>query len=205
MSGNATGSQLDGKFCIWFPPRHLTAVQNRLSDGMATHKLRERESCRRDRVGNMYRHRDRGMTDNAASPPNEKRWKESKRQVLGLNLAVYHINEGSCSTEPGDNNQSFGMQICLHFLASASHPHNTTVCHMQVCLHLFTLLMSLVSFHHVRHAQKEGRDIFFASMPALKDTFPFYSHVLLVWSQYNLYRLSVYMYYRVFHKIPVSF
>ncbi len=53
----------------------------------------------------------------------------SKRQVLGLILAVYHINEGSCSIEPGDNNQSFGVQICLNFLASASHPHNFTVSH----------------------------------------------------------------------------
>lgn len=46
------------------------------------------------------------MTDNATAPLNEWRRKDGKRQVLGLNLAVYHINEGSCSTEPGDNNQS---------------------------------------------------------------------------------------------------
>lgn len=164
----------------------------------------KRESCRRERRGNMYRHRDRGVTDNAAAPLNERRWKESKRQVLGLNLAVYHINEGLCSTEPGDNNQSFGMQICLHFLASASRPHNTTVCHMQVCLHLFTLLMSFVSFHHIWHAQKEETDIFFASVPALEATFSCYLYILLVWSQYDLQRLSVHI-YRIFHKIPVSF
>ena len=89
------------------------------------------------------------MTDNVTAHLNEGGWKESKRQVLRLNLAVYHINEGSCSTEPGDNNQSFGMQICLHFLASASHPHNSTVCHMQLFLHLFALLMSRVSFYHI--------------------------------------------------------
>lgn len=52
----------------------------------------------------------------ATEPLNEWEWKDGKRQVFGLHLSVYHINEGLCSAEPGDNNQSRGMQICLHFL-----------------------------------------------------------------------------------------
>lgn len=87
------------------------------------------------------------MTDNATTPLNERGWNESKRQV-DYNSAVYHINEGLCSTEPRDDNQSFGMQICLLFLTKDNHPHNVTVCHMHVCLQLFALLMSIVSFHH---------------------------------------------------------
>lgn len=75
------------------------------------------------------------MRDNATAQLNERGWKKSKRQVLGLNLAVYHINEGSCSAEPGDNNQSLGMQIRLHFLAIASHPHNPMcVTHKPACI-----------------------------------------------------------------------
>lgn len=49
------------------------------------------------------------MTENATEPLIEWGWKDGRRQVLGLNVSVYHINEGLCSAEPGDNNQSRGM------------------------------------------------------------------------------------------------
>ena len=41
---------------------------------------------------------------NAEESLNKRGWDDSKRQVLGLNLAAYHINEGLHSTEPGDDN-----------------------------------------------------------------------------------------------------
>lgn len=77
------------------------------------------------------------MTDNATAPLNEWGRKDGKRQALGLNLAVYHINEGSRSTEPGDNNQSQGMQICLHSLpVSAIHIIPLCVTFRSACMYL---------------------------------------------------------------------
>lgn len=39
-SGNTIGSQLDGEFCIWFPPLHQNTFQN--SDSLLAHKQREK-------------------------------------------------------------------------------------------------------------------------------------------------------------------
>lgn len=75
-------------------------------------------------------------------------------QVSGLNLAVYHINERLCSTEPEDNNQSRAMQMCLYFRPLPA------VLIIQHCvtswpaLLLPALIMLHVAFHGICHAQE---------------------------------------------------
>lgn len=75
-------------------------------------------------------------------------------QVPGLNLAVYHINERLCSTEPGDNNQSRAMQMRLHsrpLPAVLIIPQRVT---SWPVLLLPALIMFHVAFHGICHAQE---------------------------------------------------
>lgn len=123
---------------------------------------------------------------------------DGKRQVLGLNLSVYHINERLCSAEPGDNNQLRGLQIRLLFFARSNHLDHSTV--SQPGLHTCVCLVNVPCFISSPLTDSiKGWRAFLCFINGHQC----YSLILLVTLRTNQCELDVYV-FLAFDKIPVS-